>query len=157
MEIERKFLIKEMPDLSDVNPVHFERYYLSISEDTEERIQRTNDEYSYEKKVTVDALSRSTEKKKITKEDFEELKGASNNAIIRDSFALSPNISIKIYHGIYEGLVRAEVEFSSKTEADNYTPATWMGREITNSALGRDSRLLKLDADAFSLLIHKPT
>lgn len=155
MEIERKFLVSEMPDLSDVKPVHFERYYLTISDDIEERIQRTNEKYSYEKKLAADNLSRSTEKKEITQEEFEKLRDKSSNAIIRDSLSLSPAISIKVYHGVYEGLVRAEVEFSSKAEADNYTPEAWMGQEITNSPLGRDSRLLQLDNDTFLKLINK--
>lgn len=154
MEIERKFLVKEMPDLSGIKPVHFERYYLNISDGIEERIQRTNDTYSYEKKVTIDSLSRSTEKREITKEEFERIKVESTHAIIRDSYPLSSNVSIKIYHGEYEGLVRAEVEFSSKAEADNYTPESWMGNEISNSPLGRDSRLLQLDGATFSKLIN---
>lgn len=153
MEIERKFLVKKMPDLSGIVPIHFERYYLSISDDSEERIQRTNDTYSYEKKTAIDEFSRSTEKKEITNEEFERLKSNSSGAIIRDSFPLSSHVSIKIYHGMYEGLARAEVEFLSKTEADNYIPETWMGDEVTNSPLGRDSRLLKLNADTFSKLI----
>lgn len=155
MEIERKFLVNEMPDLSGIEPVHFERYYVHISDDIEERIQSTNGKYSYEKKVALDNLSRSTEKKEITQEEFEKLRDKSSNAIIRDSLSLSPAISIKVYHGAYEGLVRAEVEFSSKAEADNYTPEAWMGHEITNSPLGRDSRLLQLDNDTFLKLINK--
>ncbi len=153
MEIERKFLVKELPDLSGLHRIRFERYYLSISDTIEERIQKTNKGYSYEKKVAIDNLSRSTEKKEISEGEFEKLKSSSSSAIIRDSYALSTNVSIKIYRGTYEGLVRVEVEFSSKDEADSYIPETWMGHEITNSPLGRDSRLLKLDADTFSKLI----
>jgi adenylate cyclase len=153
MEIERKFLISQLPDLSDTHPIRFERYYLSITDQTEDRIQRTNDHYSREKKIVVNVLSRSTRKQKITKEEFDILKRSSSKAIVRDSYKLSSDISIKIYHGEYEGLVRAEVEFNSMNDAMNYVPKSWMGKEITDSSLGRDSRLVGLDQDSFKDLL----
>lgn len=153
MEIERKFLVKNLPDLSGIEPVYFERYYLSIANGIEERIQKTNDRYSYEKKTIVDELSRATEKKDITKEEFEKLKDGSTKVIIRNSYELSPNMSIKIYHGDYEGLIRAEIEFSSIEEANAYTSEAWMGKEISESPLGRDSRLLELNGDSFKKLL----
>lgn len=153
MEIERKFLVKEMPDLSGITPIRYERYFLTITEGVEERIQKTNERYTYEKKVAVDELTRSTELKQITAQEFEELKAKSGKAILRDSYLLSSGISIKIYHGDYEGLVRAEVEFASTDEAKNYKPESWMGNEITDSPLGRDSKLLELDSRSVLRLI----
>lgn len=153
MEIERKFLVKELPDLSGITPVHFERYYLSVSGGVEERVQKTNDSYTIEKKVAVDELTRSTERKEISKEEFEEMKSRASKSILRDSYLIAPGLSIKIYHGAYEGLIRAEVEFSSIDEANEYTPEPWMGKEISHSPLGRDSRLLTLDASSFEKLL----
>jgi hypothetical protein len=40
-------------------------------------------------------------------------------------------------------------------EAKKYTPAPWMGEEISHSPLGRDSRLSQLDSTAFEKLIHE--
>lgn len=152
MEIERKFLVKKLPDLSGIKPAHFERYYLVASNGIE-RIQKINDSYVFERKTAVDKLTRSTETKQLTRAEFEKLKGESAKVIVRDSYVLSPGLSIKIYHGDYEGLVRAEVEFPSLKEAAAYVPESWMGKEITDSALGRDSRLLNLDHDSFKQVL----
>lgn len=153
MEIERKFLVNELPDLSHIEPVHFERYYLNVSDGVEERIQKTNDKYSYEKKVLINELSRSTEKNEITENEFENLKQGSSRAVVRDSYELNSSLSIKIYHGDFEGLVRAEVEFASVEEALHYQPESWMGNEITNTPLGKDSSLLHLDSKSVLKLI----
>ncbi|MFH1399401.1 MAG: hypothetical protein ABIG95_04805 [Candidatus Woesearchaeota archaeon] len=100
-------------------------------------------------------MTRKTEKTEISKEEFEKLKRISTKAIIRDSYLFSdnPNISIKIYHGNYEGLVRAEVEFLSEKEARAFEPLEWMGEEITESDLGKDARLVKLGKHEFRELL----
>jgi hypothetical protein len=67
MEIERKFLVKKLPDLSNIDPVRFERYYLNVSDNIEERIQNTNGRYTYEKKVAIDELSRQPKEKRLQK------------------------------------------------------------------------------------------
>ena len=155
MEIERKFLVKKLPDLSGVESVDYERYYLSVSDGVEERIQKTGDTYSYERKTSVDALTRSTELRHISKTEFDDLRQNTTKAILRQSYSLSSSLSIKIYHGDYEGLIRAEIEFSSLEEAKAYQPEPWMGREITNTPLGRDSSLLKLNSDSVVRLIEQ--
>ena len=40
-------------------------------------------------------------------------------------------IELDVFEGAYQGLVLAEVEFSSKEEADRFVPPTWFGREVT--------------------------
>jgi CYTH domain-containing protein len=39
-EIERKFLIKDIPILDDIEPIRYERYFLSNFNDSEVRIQK---------------------------------------------------------------------------------------------------------------------
>jgi CYTH domain-containing protein len=158
MEIERKFLIKEMPDLSGIKAVGYERYYIKKDGEAVERIQKKGDSYEYETKRTISHLEHEKEKRRITREEFEELKrGKENEGIIRDGYLLSsnPDVSIKIYHGRFEGLSRVEVEFSSKEEAEKYVPQSWMGTEITVSPLGADSRLLHLSRDEFLSLLKR--
>jgi adenylate cyclase len=154
-EIERKFLVKRLPDLSKRECINYERYFLKIEADSEERIQKKGDKYEKERKFKISDLSRKTEKQEISKEDFDVLKKTASKSIIRDSYKISdiPNITIKIYHRNYDGLVRAEVEFSSEMEAKNFQPYNWMGKEITNTQLGNDSRLIKLDPKEFKDLL----
>lgn len=154
-EIERKFLVKKLPDLSRLKPYHYERYYLERGKGAEERIQFVNGKYEWEKKIEKSALERSTEKKEISKSQFNALKMKAAEAIIRDSYQFSegPKVSIKIYSGRFEGLVRAEIEFESIEEAKKFQPPEWMGKEITQSSLGRDAKLLDLAQEEFVNLL----
>ncbi len=155
MEIERKFLIKSMPDLSGLAPIRYERYYLRIEPDFEERIQKVGDRYERETKSRKSDLERTADKTRISQEEFDTLKSQAQSAIVRDSYLVSenPEITIKIYRGQHEGLARAEVEFDTVDEARAFVPLSWMGREITQSPLGRDSQLLGLGEEEFRQLL----
>ncbi len=156
-EIERKFLIKSLPDLSQSRCISYERYFLSNDPGFEERIQKKGEDYEIERKFKISDLSRKTEKQPISKEGFELLKKSVSRSIIRDSYDISssPRITIKIYHGDHEGLVRAEVEFTSEEEAKSFVPPDWMGEEITNTKLGRDSELVKLSQEEFEDILRR--
>lgn len=155
-ETERKFLIKKMPDISSLQPLHYERFILP-TEEGEERIQKVGDLFELEKLVEDSDLTRHIHKKSITKDEFERLKRKSLASVERDSYQISkdPNITVNVYKGIHKGLARAEVGFESEDEAHDFVPLEWMGKEITNSPLGRDSKLAKLSKDEFTNLIKE--
>lgn len=50
-EIERKFFIKTMPDLSGLIPWHNERFFLKSEDGFEERISKIQDKFYYDKKT----------------------------------------------------------------------------------------------------------
>jgi CYTH domain-containing protein len=156
-EIERKFLVKTLPDLSGKTKQNFERYYLYRGLGIDVRIQKVNNTYEFERKSETSELGRETQKFEITKEEFEALKRNSGEAINRESYLVSenPEITIKIYHGRFKGLVRAEIEFVSTEDAEKFIPLDWMGKEITDTPLGRDSRLLDLTDKEFKDLLSK--
>src|SRR3989338_4148735 len=155
-EIERKFLVKDLPDLSRKKSIHYERYFLKVSPDYEERIQRKGSVYELEKKFNLSKLSRKTEKLEISKEQFDKLKKGASKSIIRESYTISknPSVTVKIYHGDYKGLIRAEVEFKSVKEARIFKPLKWFGKEITNTSLGKDSKLININKIEFKKLIN---
>ncbi len=142
MEIERKFLVKVMPDLSHIAPIEMERYYLPAETNEEIRIQRVGASYSYERKIAISVRGRSKEIRRLTKSEYDDLKTRASSVVTRASYSLGSGLSIKVYGDQFEGLVRAEQEFESERQADAYTPESWMGKEITDTPLGRDSRLL---------------
>lgn len=155
MEIERKFLCRNLPDLNNYTPIHTERYYLTSLPGQERRIQKKNEKYELEELKEDSSLSRSVDRREIAVEDFEKLKqGSEGRPIIRDSYHISdnPKISIQIYQGEFKGLIRVEVEFKSEAEARTFEPSTWFGEEITESPLGRDSKLVKLSEEEFKKL-----
>jgi len=145
------FLFSGDPDLSGFAPIHFERYYLFVGKNIELRIQHTGDSYELERKVASGKLSRSSQVLPLSQLEFDTLKKLSNKVIVRDSYQLGtiPNISIKIYHGDYEGLVRAEFEFTTPEEAKAFSPPDWCGRETSDTPLGRDGRLIRLSKEEF--------
>ena len=154
-EIERKFFVKEMPDLSGIEPLHYERYFLARENGKEVRISKINDSYIYEEKSEVSELGRTREKKSITKEEFERLKEHVSEGINRDRYTISsdPDIAIQIYHGRFEGLIRAEVEFDSEKAAKEFILLPWMGKEMTGLPIARDARLIELSDEEFKKYI----
>ena len=150
-EIERKFFVREMPDLSGIEPLYYERYFLKRGNGVEERISKVNDKYTYERKSEVSTLERSREKKALSEQEFSQLKKKASEVIIRERYNISsnPDIAIQIYHGKFERLIRAEVEFETEEEAKSFIPLPWMGKEMTGLPIARDSKLLDLKAEEF--------
>lgn len=151
-EIERKFYVNKIPDLSGITPLRYERFFLERREGIEIRVSKIDDRYKYEKKTEISDLERTRENKEISKEEFEKLKQNASEIIIRDKYSISlnPNISIQVYKGRFDGLIRAEVEFSSKEEAQSFQPLEWMGKEMTNLPIARDSKLIDLSETKFN-------
>lgn len=150
-EIDRKFLIQEMPRLTGRRSVLHERYFLQHGDLVEERIQKVGDIFEYEIKTAMSPKERTREKRVITEKEFIRLKEKASKVILRENFLLSkkPRISINRYLGEYKGFTFAEVEFDTREDSESFMPLSWMGTEITNSPLGRDSWLLGLDREHF--------
>ncbi len=145
-EIERKFLVSEMPDLKGCPIFHYERYIVKLKDGEEERVTKINNEYRYEKKIEISSLERSREVMDISEEEFNHLKKQASQVIVRDKyvFSESPHIAIQIYRGRFEGLARVEVEFETVDEAQAFKPLEWMGKEITGLPVARDGALFAL-------------
>lgn len=157
MEIERKWLVSKLPDFAGIKPVRYERYFLFRGKGVEMRIQKKGDSYEFERKEEKSALESAKQKFTITKDEFEHLKKSAIGELVRDGYQMNKPVSIKVYRGKYEGLVRAEVEFNSVDEAKKFKPLTWFGAEITKTQLGKDSRLLDLSESEFKSLLKSLT
>ncbi|HUW21391.1 MAG TPA: hypothetical protein VMW41_01855 [Candidatus Bathyarchaeia archaeon] len=156
-EIERKFLIKKMPDLSNLKSVVCERYYIYRDEVIELRVQKIGNKYEIERKEIINKLKAIKTKLAIFKHEFGKLKRLCSATIVRESYNISsdPDVSIKIYHGKYEGLRKIEVEFSSEEEASFFQIPDWYGEEITDSLVSRDSKLLDLNDEEFKMILEE--
>ncbi len=93
----KKFLVNILPDISNITPIHYKRYFLKIEKDFEDRIQQKGNIYEREQKVKNSNLSRTTKKQEITKETFYSLQKNASKFISRKSYKISntPNITIK--------------------------------------------------------------
>ncbi|MCF7844150.1 hypothetical protein K9M47_04645 [Candidatus Gracilibacteria bacterium] len=151
-EIDRKFLIQDMPRLTGRRPMLYERYFLQHGDIVEERIQKRGDVFEYEIKTAVSPKERTRERKIITEGEFKKLRKKASKVIKQESYLLSkknPRVSIHRYKGDFTGLVFAEVEFDTREDSEGFEPLPWMGTEITDCPLGRDSWLLNFDREHF--------
>lgn len=157
-EIERKFLIRKMPNLRGIKKIPQERYFLQRSDLFEEGMKRKGGVYLYETKFMLSKDEKTREKVVIDEEEFESKKKEGTPVIVRDSYELtksSPRVSIKKYKGIYSGLELAEVEFDSVEEMEDFVPLDWMGDEVTDTKLGKDARLVDLSKENFKILLNE--
>jgi CYTH domain-containing protein len=152
--ITRKFLVKELPDLSNTTKEIYQRYYLFTNETTVIRIQAVNDRYEIERKVDENNLIRNSQTIQITKDEFDHLKKYAQMHIERESYDIedNPKIVLRIYKGKYEGLNRAEVNFTNEEDANTFIPYAWFSKEITGTPLAQDGNLLQLTIDEFNEL-----
>lgn len=138
MEIERKFLInkEDLPtNLKDYPALEIEQGYLCIGPVV--RIRRQNDEY-YLTYKSGGLMAREEYNLPLNKEAYEHLKPKADGLVICKTRYLIPEkdgltIELDVFHSDYEGLLLAEVEFSSIEEANAYIPPEWFGRDVTNS------------------------
>ena len=52
-------------------------------------------------------------------------------------------IELDVYAGELEGLVVAEIEFGSESDADAFAPPPWLGREVTDDQRYKNQRLAR--------------
>ena len=157
IELERKFLVKELPNLSGSIPIQYKRYYLSEDIENQVRMQQKNEDYEIETKTRLNDKEYEKAKEKISKERFIELSQNCSKSIIRESYQISerPDVSIKIYKMEYDGLVRVEVEFEDMEEYNSFQIPNWFGKEITNTKLGLDAELIKLNREEFLKILNE--
>ena len=143
MEIERKYLIKQLPpDLDQYPHRAIEQGYLSTEPVV--RVRRDGGDYvlTYKSKGL---LVREEYNMPLTKESYEHLVTKIDGRLIAKERYRIPlgelTIELDIFKGELAPLVFAEVEFQTETSANDFTPPEWFSDEVTflpayqNSAL----------------------
>ncbi len=133
MEIERKFLVKHLPDLSECVYKAITQAY--ISTDPVIRIRKMDDSYSLTVK-SLGSMIREEFDMPITQEQYESLwHKIDYSPVEKDRYfiPLSDGLiaELDIYHGHLEGLMTVEVEFPSASAAQNFEAPIWFGEDIT--------------------------
>lgn len=134
MEIERKFLIKNIPDnLNSFNKREIEQAYLCSNPVV--RIRRDNDDYylTYKSKGHI---AREEYNLPLTKDAYEHLLGKADGIIISKNRYELPEkdgltIELDEFLGEYKGLWLAEVEFESLEQAESYIPPDWFSDDVS--------------------------
>lgn len=142
MEIERKFTIKELPDLSNYKYKKLIQAYLNT--DPVIRIRKEDDDYvlTYKGKGL---LAREEYNLPLNAESFEHLLPKADGIVISKTRYLIPYESYMIELDVFEGdlapLIIAEVEFESEEEAYSFAPPAWFHKDVTQDKRYHNSNL----------------
>ena len=146
IEIERKFLVKKIPDnLDTYEMIDMTQGYLNTSPVV--RVRKENDDYVLTYKGSG-LLSHSEYNLPLNKEAFEHLLKKCDGIIISKSrykIPLKNNLTaeLDIFKGDLDSLKLVEVEFDSVEEADNFTPPEWFGEDVTTDGRYHNSYISK--------------
>ena len=144
MEIERKYLVPNIPDnLSDYSSKTIAQGYLCINPVV--RIRRSNDDY-YLTYKGEGLMAREEYNLPLTKEAFKHLLPKVDGLLIEKKRYLIPlennlTAELDVFKGPLAPLVLVEVEFSSIEEANSFVPPEWFGEDVTESGKYHNSYL----------------
>ena len=157
MEIERKFLIKELPGNLDTYPFHLiEQGYLNT--DPVVRVRRQDDEY-YMTYKGKGFLAREEYNLPLNSNAYEHLLSKADGNIIRKKRYLIPiensqlTIELDVFEGVFAPLIIAEVEFTSIEEAESFSPPPWFGEDVSHDRRFKNA-VMAIDPD-FDLALMK--
>lgn len=145
-EIERKYLVKQVPEHLDSYAFHeIEQGYLCTEPVV--RIRRQDEEY-YLTYKSKGLMIREEYNLPLTKDAYFHLREKIDGRLISKRRYLIPldpyTIELDVFRSPKDDLVLAEVEFPSAEEALAFTPPEWFGEDVTNSSLYHNSYLSTL-------------
>lgn len=146
MEIERKFLIKELPsDLDSYPHSTLEQGYLCTTPVI--RIRKDGEKYELTYKSSG-LMMREEYNLPLTKEAYQHLLSkVDGNLISKERYRIPLDnthiIELDIFGGALTPLILAEVEFSSEEDAVAFLPPDWFVKEVTSDPAYQNSNLSK--------------
>lgn len=150
MEIERKYLVKEIPFSLDSFAVRMlEQGYLCTAPVV--RIRRDNDKYELTYK-SGGLMMRREENLPLNKEAYEHLVSKVDGRLIQKKRYMIPldglNTGLTVELDVFEGdlapLILAEVEFPDEKTANDFVAPDWFGEDVTFCGLYHNSYLSKI-------------
>ena len=144
MEIERKYLIRQLPENYQSYPhKELEQGYLSTNPVV--RIRKADDDYILTYKGSG-FMVREEYNLPLTKEAYEHLRPKVDGILIHKiryqiPFGQKYTIELDVFLDALAPLILAEVEFPSKEEANAFLPPNWFGEDVTFSSEYHNSTL----------------
>ncbi len=134
-EIERKFLIRDLPALTDYPRAEIlQGYLVSLDNGLQVRLRKSGDRHSLTYKRGAGRV-REEREVELTAEQFNALWPATEGKRLVKTRSEIPFgdfvVEIDVYHGRHEGLIVAEVEFDEEETAENFQLPAWLGDEVT--------------------------
>ena len=148
MEIERKFLIKELPADLESYPHHLiEQGYLCTGPVV--RVRREDETYYMTYKGSG-MMSREEYNLPLTEESYAHLKEKADGNVISKVRYLIPLqdgelvAEVDVFEEPFAPLVLAEVEFESEEAANAFVPPAWFGEDVTFDGRYHNSYMSKM-------------
>ncbi len=135
-EIERKFLVADLPDLSGTEKAVVRQGYLTAPDDsTELRLRQKNDRYFLTLKGSG-VLVRVEREAEISAEQFNTFWPETDGRRlekVRYTGQLPDGrvFELDVFQGDLAPLRLVEVEFQTEAEAEAYAPPEWFGADVT--------------------------
>jgi len=147
MEIERKFLIQELPqNLEQYSVIHMEQGYLSTEPVI--RIRKEDDDYVFTYK-SKGFLTREEHNLPLNAESYKHLKTKIDGNLIKKYRYLIPlddslRVELDVFKGMLAPLILAEVEFPDLDSANAFVAPAWFGEEVTYDAMYHNNYLCNI-------------
>ena len=147
-EIERKFLVKDMPSIANNNESYLiEQYYISTNPEIRLRMVQNlnNNQVNYYMTQKSDGTKvREEIETEVDKSFYINNQEKMIGHVIRKTRTRIPLenkliAELDVYHGIDLRVV--EVEFKNKSEADAFIPPQWFGEEVTDNKQYKNKNL----------------
>lgn len=142
MEIERKFLIKNIDnlDLNKYEKKHITQDYLYKDKYTAIRkrmiVKDNKVRYVYTVKTKATGISAHEIENEISREEYDSLRiNANFNTIDKIRYVIpyknGLKIELDVFNGCYKGIIFAEIEFESEEQAKDTEMPDWFGNELS--------------------------
>jgi len=135
-EIERKFLVRKMPDglTSYASSKISQGYLVSLEDGTQVRLRKSGETYLLTFKRGAGNV-REEREVELSVEKFDALWPATEGKrLVKTRYKIPLGeraVEIDVYHDRHEGLVVAEVEFDDEKAASDFQPPDWLGDDVT--------------------------
>jgi CYTH domain-containing protein len=144
-EIERKWLVRDLPEVGKLKCEQIIQGYLAISSDgTEVRIRRKGEKH-FETVKTQGDLTRDELEIEISPEQFSLLWPATKGRRLEKTRYTLPwnsyQLELDVYQRDLDGLIIAELEFDSTDESKRFCQPGWLGEEVTDDKRYKNSSL----------------
>lgn len=146
LEIERKFLVRALPDLSGVAQSALRQGYVTAPEDSVEvRLRQSDDDFVLAVK-SGEGVVRTERETAISAGQFDALWPATQGRRIEKTRWTGPLdgglfYELDVYAGALAKLVTVEVEFASEQQATAFVPPEWFGRDVSADGRFRNKSL----------------
>ena len=135
-EIERKFLVRELPAGLTSYPKNeiSQGYFVCLDDGLQVRLRKSGERYSLTFKRGTGTV-REEREIELTGTQFEALwPTTEGKRLLKTRYEIPFGgriVEIDLYHERQEGLIVAEVEFDEEEAAKNFQPPPWLGDDVT--------------------------